>query len=178
MDKEFDEYVFLIGKLTIAAAHLEEVVIRWTALFSDGDIQETHKKQLLVGLDKNLSLLKERVGQKCSPGQLQLLDSLVEKARVLKNKRNENVHGVWYKMVDAHTGVFAKVQRERYEKVKATKVLPDGQLIWHLDTPTKEELKNLAIELDEMTKALEALLDGIWSTDEPVLRWKAANNYY
>jgi hypothetical protein len=39
------------------------------------------------------------------PSQKQVLD-LIEAGRVLKNKRNENIHGVGSEMVDARTGAF------------------------------------------------------------------------
>jgi hypothetical protein len=44
MEPRLDAYLAPIGKLTIAAALLEEVVIRWGALLFEPDHSETHAK--------------------------------------------------------------------------------------------------------------------------------------
>lgn len=100
MNPKLKDYLVPIGKLTIAAAFLEEVVIRWGALLSEGDHLDTHSKSLLRGLDKNLDFLADRVKIRISPTSQRRVLDLIETGRTLKNRRNENVHGVWVEMVD------------------------------------------------------------------------------
>lgn len=97
---------------------------------------------------------------------------MIEDARKLKNKRNENVHGVWGEMVDAQTGAFSNVARSRYEKDRAT-----GKMIWDLHTPTTGELEQLATDLNNVALALNKRLGDLWDIDEDVRRWRAANGF-
>jgi len=90
-----EDYLTPIGKLTIAAALLEETVIRWGALLSDGALLKSHADRLLKGLDRNLTFLADRIKQTMSPAyQNEILD-LIEKGRDLKDERYKSVHGVW-----------------------------------------------------------------------------------
>ena len=171
MNPRLHDYLIPIGKLTIAAAFLEEVVIRWGALLSEGGHHETHAKRLLRGLDKNLDFLIERAKEHISPaGQKPVLD-LIETARALKNKRNENVHGVWAEMVAADTGAFAKVARSRYEK-DAT-----GKLIWDLRTPNLSELEQLATALNKNARNLNECLANLWDIDDQLRYWRAEHGF-
>src|SRR4029450_6706290 len=56
MRDDLDDYLISIGKVAIAAAFLEEVVIHWGAWLSDNP-QGTLLKRLHRGLDKNLDFL-------------------------------------------------------------------------------------------------------------------------
>lgn len=167
-----NDYLVHIGKLTIAAAYLEEVAIQWSALLSDGDHEETHARRLLRGMESNLNFLCDRVKQRVSPESQQRVLDMIETARALKNRRNENVHGVWANMVEADTGVFSRVVRSRYEKG----TMP-GKIIWDLHTPTIAELEKLALDLDNIARQLNERLADLWDIDESVQRWRAAHGF-
>jgi hypothetical protein len=171
MNPKLKDYLVPIGKLTIAAAFLEEVVIRWGALLSEGDHLDTHSKSLLRGLDKNLDFLADRVKIRISPTSQRRVLDLIETGRTLKNRRNENVHGVWVEMVDVDTGAFSKVARSRYEK-DAT-----GKLIWDHHTPTIPELEQLAADLNKNARELNECVADLWDTDEKVQRWRAKHGF-
>jgi len=64
-----NDYLIPIGRLAIAAAFLEEVVIRWGALLSEAAPHETHAKRLRRGLENNLKFLKRVVEQQVSPAR-------------------------------------------------------------------------------------------------------------
>jgi len=172
MNTPLDDYLAPIGKVTIAAALLEEVVLRWAALLSEDDVHEVHYKNLTRGLEANLGLLISRVTERVSPvSQQQVLD-LIENARTLKNKRNESVHGVWGDMVHSDTGEFAYVARSRYEKDKSKRSLE-----WDLSVPTIAELEALASELKRVAHALNNRLSDLWDIDEDVQRWRSKHGY-
>src|SRR5690242_5418359 len=83
MDENITDYHAAIGRLTIASATLEEVVIRWGALLSEGNLDEIRYKRLLLGLEKNLTFLACRVEERVSgPNQQEVLD-MIERARGL-----------------------------------------------------------------------------------------------
>jgi hypothetical protein len=63
MRDDLDDYLISIGKVAIAAAFLEEVVIHWVAWLSDNP-QGTLRKRLHRGLDKNLDFLADRVEER------------------------------------------------------------------------------------------------------------------
>ncbi len=65
MRDDLDDYLISIGKVAIAAAFLEEVVIHWGAWLSDNS-QGTLLKRLHRGLDKNLDFLADRVEERIS----------------------------------------------------------------------------------------------------------------
>jgi 3-dehydroquinate dehydratase len=76
-------------------------------MLSEDDVQETHARRLLAGLDRNLDFLSDLVKKRVSPeNQKEVLD-LIERGRTLKNSRNDNTHAVWGEMVDVQTANFA-----------------------------------------------------------------------
>ena len=172
MKQRLNDYLVSIGKLAIAAAFLEEVVIRWGALLSEADPHETHAKRLWRGLEKNLDFLKEQVEQRVSPARQEPVIGLIETGRALKNKRNENVHAVWNEMVDAQTGAFSHVARSRYNKDAS------GKLVWvpHT-TPTVPDLEQFAAELDKNARELNECLADLWDTDEQVQLWRQTRGF-
>src|SRR6266511_5121976 len=130
MRDDLDDYLISIGKVAIAAAFLEEVVIHWGAWLSDNP-QGTLLKRLHRGLDKNLDFLADRVEERISSAKKKPVLDLIETSRSLKNKRNENIHGVWSVVANSKTVVMCS----RYEK-DAT-----GNLSWDdLSTPSIAEV--------------------------------------
>jgi hypothetical protein len=84
---------------------------------------------------------------------------LTETSRSLKDKRNENIHGVWSVVANSKTVVM----RSRYEK-DAT-----GNLSWDdLSTSSISEVKQLAGELNKNAVELNDLLTKLWDLDEDV----------
>jgi hypothetical protein len=84
---------------------------------------------------------------------------LIETSRSLKDKRNENIHGVWSVVANSKTVVM----RSRYEK-DAT-----GNLSWDdLSTPSISEVKQLAGDLNKNAVELNDLLTKLWDLDEDV----------
>lgn len=172
MNARLNDYLIHIGKLAIAGALLEEVVVRWSALLSEPDTDETHAKRLYRGLDSNLDFLMDLVKERISAGSQQQIIDLIEASRVLKNRRNENVHAVWSEMENADTGEFSHVARSRYEKDEKDK------LIWlpHT-TPTVHELEQFAVDLDKIARDLNECLATLWDLDEEVQRWRATKGF-
>jgi hypothetical protein len=167
-----DEYYAPIGKLTIAAAKLEEVALGAAALLSDDPMDETRYKNITRGLDNNLNLLADLVKERVSStNQGKVLD-LIERGRTLKNKRNENVHCVWGQMVHADSGKLAGVVRSRYDKHRATR-----STMWDLTVPSTAELEKLASDLDQVGEDLRQRLADLWDIDEGVRDWRMENGY-
>ncbi len=91
---------------------------------------------------------------------------LIETSRSLKDKRNENIHGVW--SVVANSKNVLMVARSRYEKD------PTGNLSWDdLSTPSIFELKRLAGDLNKNARDLNDLLTKLWDDEEDVQSWKS-----
>jgi hypothetical protein len=67
MKPRLNDYLIPIGRLAIAGAFLEEVVIRWGALLSGAVHHETHAKHLRRGLKSNLDFLVKQVELRVSP---------------------------------------------------------------------------------------------------------------
>lgn len=172
MNDRLDDYFDPIGRVTMASATLEEVVIRWGALLSEDDVDETRFKNLTIGMDRNLTFLADRIKERVSvPNQRSVLD-LIERARALKNKRNEDVHGVWGEMVNAETGHFDRVARQRYDREKATRSTQ-----WDLSVPTVGELQALASDLNTIAHEINERIADLWDIDEDVLRWRNKLGY-
>jgi hypothetical protein len=168
MKPRLNDYLIPIGRLAIAGAFLEEVVIRWGALLSGAVHHETHAKHLRRGLKSNLDFLVKQVELRVSPARQRPVIDLIETGGGLKDKRNENVHAVWCEMVEAETGTFSHVARSRYDTDA------DGKLVWvpHI-TPTVSELEQFAAELDKNARKLNECLADLWDTDEQVQCWRA-----
>lgn len=161
------DYLPLIGRVTIAAATLEEIALVNVMALSKESPDETRYKYMIRGLGATLDRLSELVTDRVSPHYRQKVIDLIEEARQLKNKRNENVHGVWAEMVMADTMEFVQVNRSRYERDKATK-----SVAWVLKTPSIEELDKLCKELEDVAHRLEKLMDSVWNIDEDVVSWR------
>jgi hypothetical protein len=172
MKPRLNDYYAPIGTLTIAAATLEEIAIRWAALLSEADVDETRYKNLTRGLESNLTLLADRVRECVSSASQKSVLDLIEKGRTLKNKRNENVHGVWGEMVHEDTGEFAHVARSRHEKDKATRTTK-----WDVSVPPIEELNKLTADLHKVAHELNNRLSDLGDIDQDVQRWRSQHNY-
>ena len=97
---------------------------------------------------------------------------MIETARALKNKRNENIHGVWGEMIDAQSGTFVGVTRSRYEKDR-----PSKSAKWDLTVPTVKDLDTLAGSLDKIARALNERMANLWDIDVEVSRWRDQHGY-
>lgn len=161
------DYFPTIGRLTIEAATLEEIVIVNVMALMDKSHDQTRYDYMVKGLEYTLKRLEELINIRVSPIYRQQILDLIEEARKLKNKRNENVHGVWAEMVEVDTGKFVQVSRSRYERDKNAK-----SVSWNLTTPTIEELEMLCRDLHDVAHRLEGLMDRVWSCDEDVLCWR------
>jgi hypothetical protein len=170
MKPRLNDYFAPVGKLTMAAALLEEVTLRWLALLSD-NFDEARFKNLTKGLEQTLTMLTDLVKLRVSTGSQQSVIDLIEKARKLKDQRNESVHGVWGEMENADTGVFSHVARSRYDKDRATRSVK-----WDLKVPSVDDLKTLATELHAVAHALNNRLADLWDMDEDVQSWRRANS--
>lgn len=166
------DYYAPIGKLTIAAAKLEEVALGAAALLSDDPVDDTRYKNLTRGLDNSLNILADQVRVRVSLGNQSKILDLIELGRKLKNKRNENVHGVWGQMAYADSGEFAGVARSRYEKDRSSK-----STTWDLSVPSITELEKLAADLDQVAEDLRQRLADLWDIDENVRAWRITNGY-
>lgn len=171
MTARLDDYFAPVGKLTMAAALLEEVTLRWVALLSDDPVNETRFKNLTRGLEQTLTMLTDLVKQRVSAANQQSVIDLIERGRKLKDQRNESVHGVWGEMENAETGAFSHVARSRYEKIKATRSIE-----WDLSVPAVEDLKKLSSELHAVAHALNNRIGDLWDIDEGVQSWRRSNN--
>ncbi len=98
MKARLEDYFAPVGKVTIAAALLEEVTLRWVALLSDDPVNETRFKNLTRGLEQTLTMLTDLVKRRVSSPNQQSVIDLIETGRKLKDERNESVHGVWGEM--------------------------------------------------------------------------------
>lgn len=117
------EYFTPVGKLTIACAHAEEVVLLWLAQLSEEDPRQFHRRHLFTGFRKRLELLKMRVEELVTGSRKESILSLIARVDELRRKRNESVHGVWMELEKHGTGEFAGVGRSRF--------FPDGtELAW------------------------------------------------
>lgn len=168
MNSRLEDYLPPIGRVTIAAALLEETVIRWAALLSEGALLKSHADQLLKGLDQNLTFLADKIKAIASPAcQKELLD-LIEKGRSLKNERNKSVHGVWGELTTEGTGEFVAVTRSRYKKV-------GKDVEWDLHTPSIGDLEKIADELNVTAHALNNRLGDLYDIDDGFQKWRLAN---
>lgn len=171
MTGRLEDYFAPVGKLTMAAALLEEVTLRWVALLSDDPVNETRFKNLTRGLETTLTMLAELVKQRVSvANQLSVID-LIERGRKLKDQRNESVHGIWGEMENAETGAFSHVARSRYEKKKATRSIE-----WDLRVPAVEDLEKLSNELRAIAHDLNDRIGDLWNKDEGIQTWRRANS--
>ena len=161
------EYLPHIGRLTIEAARLEEIVLVYVIAFSDEPSEETRFKYMHKGLDATLNRLSELINAYVSTYYRQEVLDLIEAARQAKNKRNEIVHGVWGEMVEVDTREFRGVSRSRYDKDKTNKTVP-----WDVTTPTIEELKRIGQELADVATKLYALLYKVWGIDDGVMKFR------
>jgi hypothetical protein len=172
MKPRLDDYFAPVGKLTMAAALLEEVTLRSIALLSEEPFDETRFKNLTKGLEQTLTMLADLVRQRVSAANQQSVIDLIEKARRLKDKRNESVHGVWGEMQDADTGEFSHVARSRYEKDRATRSTK-----WILKVPTVDELNTLATDLHAVAHTLNDRLAHLFDMDDDVQSWRRTRNF-
>lgn len=172
MKLQLNDYLIPIARLAIGGALLEEVVVRWATLLSEGAHHETHAKLLRRGLDSKLKFLVQRVNQRISPARQRPVIELIETCRALKDQRNENVHAQWCEMAEAETGTFSHVARSRYDTDA------NGKLVWvpHI-TPTVSELEHFAAELDKNARKLNECLADLWDIDEQVQRWRAEQGF-
>jgi hypothetical protein len=167
-----NDYYAPIGKLTMAAATLDDVALRWSAVLSDNDMGETQYKNLLAGLDRNLDLLADTVRKRVSQAKQQSVIDLIEKARTLKNKRNDNVHAVWGEMSEADTGNFIQVSRSRFEKDKSTRTTK-----WDVDVPTVQQIEALSHDLQKISHELNDRMSHLYDMDEDVRSWREKHGY-
>jgi hypothetical protein len=171
MPATLEDYLAPIGAVTIAAARLEEVAIRWISLLSDdADHMATHKKVMLRGLDKNLKGLATSAAAKLAEQKtIEKIRTRVAQAIRLKDQRNENVHGVWDQMVDA-CGEKVRVSRSRYRA--------GDNFGWDpVTTPSIPELKQLATAIEDIANELNAELVHAWDHDEKLLSWRRGRGY-
>jgi hypothetical protein len=152
-----------IGKVTIAAAYLEEIVLINVMALSDDPPRQTRYTYMHKGIDNTLTRLRELVTARVSNYYRQGIIDLIEEARNLKNKRNENVHAVWAEMCDAGTRDFVLLARQRYEKDKSTTTVT-----WDITIPTIEELAKLIDDLRDVAERLRTALEKAWKLDESV----------
>jgi len=171
MTVRLEDYYAPVGRLTMSAALLEEVTLRWAALLSDDPVDETRFRNLTRGLEVTLTMLSDLVKQRVSVVNQRSVLDLIEKGRQLKDQRNESVHGVWAEMEDAQTGAFSHVARSRYEKMRATRSIK-----WDLSVPTVDDLTKLSTELHTIAHALNNRLADLWDIDEGVQTWRRTNN--
>jgi hypothetical protein len=155
-----------------ASATLEEVAIRWGALLSEDGLVETRYKNLLKGMDQNLTFLAELVKERVSKANQPSVLDMIDRAWKLKNKRNEDIHGVWSEMIDAETGRFVGVARSRYEMQKAMR-----STWWDLSVPTIAELQTLASDLNGVAHEINERMADLWDIDEDVRRWRDNHGY-
>lgn len=165
------DYLHHIGRITIEAATLEEVILVNLMALADEPFDETRSKYMFRGLDMILTELSKLISARVSTHYRQTVLDLIEKARQLKDKRNESVHGVWGEMIEADTKTFVGVSRARYEKDKATK-----RVSWDLKTPTIEELDKLGADLRDVAHKLQELLKRVWDLDDDVRQWRLSKN--
>jgi hypothetical protein len=173
MEPRLNDYYAPIGKLTIAAATLESVALRWAALLSEDDVEDTRFKYLTRSLEAHLNLLADRVKERISSANQQSVFDLIERGRKLKDQRNENVHAVWAEMVHADTGEFTQFTRSRYDKDKATHTTK-----WDVGVPPSiEELEKLADDLRTLAHELNNHLANLWATDGDVYHWRDQHRF-
>jgi hypothetical protein len=171
MTARLEDYYTPVGKLTMAAALLEEVALRWVAMLSDDPVNETRFKFLTRGLEQTLTMLADLVTIRISATNQQSVIDLIVRGRKLKDQRNESVHGVWGEMENAETGAFSHVARSRYEKTKATRSVQ-----WDLSVPKVEDLQKLADDLHSVAHSLNNRMGDLWDIDEGIQSWRRANN--
>lgn len=158
-------YHHVIGRITVAAAALEDVAIGGVLTLFDGDdaaVRQEHKRILYAGLERNLKALKRSVKDHYSePYRGSLLKGIGDADR-LRRRRNENVHGTWFVWSDG------RVQRSRYEGDKRQGVA------WDMATPTLVELEQLADGLEECVRCLAAEMEKAWCLDEKAVKRRDA----
>lgn len=172
MIHRLEDYLIPIGQVTIASAALEEVVIRWGALLAGDDVADTRYRNLTRGMENNLSFLADRVKERVSVTNQQPVLDMIERARTLKNRRNENIHGVWGEMINADTDEFVKVARSRHEKDRSTR-----STRWDFSVPTVAELNVLARDLRAIALELNERIADLWDIDEDIVLWRYGRGY-
>ena len=113
------------------------------------------------GLEQTLNRLSELVTDYVTTNYRQKLLHLIELARQAKDKRNENVHGIWSEMFEVDSREFRRVSRSRYDKDR-----PNHSVKWDITTPTIEELDQIGKELNSIATKLYELLRTVFDLDE------------
>ncbi len=168
-----DKYYNGIGKVAAAVGQLEEAVIQFTAILCDPPQKPLviHKKMLLRGMAKNLLTFRKRVSSKASESNYKKLEPLLDRAAELNKTRNEIVHAVWSKMVDANSGETVGVARSRY--------VFDKNLLeakWDVKTPNLAEVLKTADDVFALVAEIEKWFQRVWDTDDRIVEWRMAKN--
>jgi hypothetical protein len=164
-----NDYLPIIGRLTIASARLEEIALLWGAELSESDPRDVRRKQQIAGLRRNLQLLRTRVDQLVTGPKKATILKLIDEADALRTKRNESVHGVWGEMVKLETGEFVEVSRSRF--------FPNGTgVAWDVGVPTVQQLAADAKRMNGLSSELHRELDLAWTNNDGVTGWRLRKN--
>jgi hypothetical protein len=168
--KLLNEYFSQIGRIAVAAGHLEETIIQCTATLCDASKKphEVHAKMLFRGMAANISTFKRTMKRRVSSSNLEKLLVLLESISDLNKLRNEFVHASWSSAHDANTGDFVGVSRTRYT-MSESRVDVD----WDVRTPTLEEVRMAADQIFKLVENLETWFANVWRSDERVAQWYA-----
>lgn len=165
-----DQYYAQIGRVAVGIGHVEEIVIKYTAILCNKGVEphSVHSKMLFRGISTNLKLFRRTMRRRLSGASLQALEPLIDKAHELNLSRNQIIHASWSMMYDANTGDFAGISRSRYDRDRLS-----GELSWDIYTPTLVEVRNVADGLNSLIADLSAFWERAWAHDETLEEWWA-----
>jgi hypothetical protein len=168
MEREYEEYLIALGRITATSASLESLAIHFSVVLSDeADWSTFHASLLLKGLASNMRLLRRMLKKRLEESHFRQVSAVIAKADRLRVQRNENVHGSWNRMIDARTGRLHHVQRIRYYVDKRAR-----DLKWDVHTPTVQTLEQIGKDLGACTDELNKLLTRFLSIDDVYVSWR------
>ena len=150
--KEIDEYLNVIGKITINFANLEDEISKSIGILNGDDIGANLRiiagEQFQRLLDLLETLFRYRISDR---KQLKRFSNIISNASAIRNDRNENVH-VAFNFLEIMAGLTI-VTKSRYSKKGSDKYEYDSKV------PSIEALKIIASDAINAKEELAAIIN-------------------